>query len=248
MSYFIFNGVLECGNQYELKGEEAQHILKSRRMRTGDFFLIQDQKGRRFEVLLKNLSRNSLEFVPGKNIAVPPPSPLQLEILQALPKEKALDFILQKTTELGIDRLDIFGGIHSSKVPRASQIDRQMVRWHRVTLEACKQCGRQFPPEIYWHLDLKAALTALPECQKSWVLSPDSANAVSWKNLSTTGEKIKAHQRLLVGPEGGLHPEEHDLALRAGMRPVYLGPRILRAETAAMTAVAILQFLWGDLL
>ena len=53
MSYFIFNGVLECGNQYELKGEEAQHILKSRRMRTGDFFLIQDEKGQRFEVFLK---------------------------------------------------------------------------------------------------------------------------------------------------------------------------------------------------
>ena len=123
-----------------------------------------------------------------------------------------------------------------------------MVRWHRVTLEACKQCGRQFPPEIYWHLDLKAALTTLPECQKSWVLSPDSANSVSWKNHSSTGEKIKAHQRLLVGPEGGLHPVEYDLALRTGMRPVYLGPRILRVETAAMTAVAILQFLWGDLL
>ena len=248
MSYFIFDGVLECGRQYELKGEEAGHILKSRRLRVGDYFLIQDEKGRRFEVLLKNFSRNSLEFVPEKNVAVPPPSPLQLEILQALPKEKALDFILQKTTELGIDRLDIFGGIHSSKVPRTSQIDRQMVRWHRVTLEACKQCGRQFPPEIYWHLDLKEALTTLPKCQKSWVLSPDSANAVSWKNLSTTDEKIEAHQRLLVGPEGGLHREEHYLALSAGMRPVYLGPRILRAETAAMTAVAILQFLWGDLL
>jgi 16S rRNA U1498 N3-methylase RsmE len=52
MSYFIFNGVLECGNQYELKGEEAQHILKSRRMRTGDIILIQDEKGRRFEALL----------------------------------------------------------------------------------------------------------------------------------------------------------------------------------------------------
>ena len=94
MSYFIFNGVLECGNQYELKGEEALHILKSSRLRTGDFFLIQDKKGLRFEVLLKKLSRNSLEFVPEKNIAVPPPSPLRLEILQALPKEKALNFIL----------------------------------------------------------------------------------------------------------------------------------------------------------
>ena len=247
MPYFIFNGVLQCGNQSELKGEEAQHILKSRRLRIGDIFQIQDKKGRRFEVVLQNITRNSLEFVPKKNIAVPPPSPLRLEIIQALPKVKALDFILQKTTELGVDRLDIFIGIHSSKVPHASQIDLQILRWQRIALEACKQCGRQFPPEIYWHLDLKAALTALPECSRSWVLSTDSSNAISWKNLSATDEKIKVHQRLLIGPEGGLHREEHDLALSSGMSPVSLGPRILRTETAAVTAATILQFLWGDL-
>lgn len=67
MSYFIFDGVLECGRQYELKGEEAGHILKSRRLRVGDYFLIQDEQGRRFEVVLQNLSRNSLKFVPEKN-------------------------------------------------------------------------------------------------------------------------------------------------------------------------------------
>jgi len=248
MSYFTFNGILERGNEYKIIGEEAQHILKSRRLRTGDFALIQDEKGQRFEVLLKDFSRNSVKFVPREKISVPPPSPLRLEIVQALPKEKALDFILQKTTELGVNRLDIFGGIYSSKVLRDSRIDRQIVRWKRITLEACKQCGRQFPPEIYWHLDLKAALTNLPECQNSWVLSPGSANTVTWKNLSAAGEKTKVHQRFLVGPEGGLHPEEHDLALRSGMCPVYFGPRILRTETATVTAVAILQFLCGDLL
>ena len=85
MSYFIFDGVLECGRQYELKGEEAGHILKSRRLRFGDYFLIQDEQGRRFEVVLQNLSRNSLKFVPEKTVVVPHQSPLRLEILQALP-------------------------------------------------------------------------------------------------------------------------------------------------------------------
>jgi len=248
MSYFIFDGVLECGRQYELKGEEAGHILKSRRLRVGDYFLIQDEQGRRFEVVLQNLSRNSLKFVPEKTVAVPPQSPLRLEILQALPKEKALDFILQKTTELGVHRLDFFGGVHSSKVFRTSQAERQMVRWKRIVLEASKQCGRQFPPEIYWHSNLETTLSALPECPNSWVLSPGSADSVSWNNSTGADRaKPKEHQRVLVGPEGGFHPEEIDLALRSGMRPVDLGPRILRTETAAVSAVAILQFLWGDL-
>ena len=246
MSYFIFDGVLESSRQYELKGEEAGHVLKSRRLRVGDHFLIQDERGRRYEVVLKNFSLNSLKFVPEKTVAVPLPSPLRLEILLAQPKEKYLKIILQKTTELGVNRLDLFGGVHSSKISRTSQIVRQMARWKRIALEASKQCGRQFPPEIYWHSNLAAALSTVPECPNSWVLSPGLADTVSWKNTAA-GVDPKEHQRVLVGPEGGFHSVEIDLALSAGMRPVDFGPRILRVETAIVSVVAILQFLWGDL-
>ena len=247
MSYFTFNGILERGNEYKIIGEEAQHILKSRRLRTGDFALIQDEKGQRFEVLLKDFSRNSVKFVPREKISVPPPSPLRLEIVQALPKEKALDFILQKTTELGVNRLDLFGGLHSSKIFRTSQVERQMQRWKRIALESSKQCGRQLSPEIYWHSNLDIALSSLPECPNSWVLSPGSDDSVSWHTPGAFREESKEHQRVLVGPEGGLNADEIDLALHYGMRPADLGPRILRVETAALTAVAILQFLCGDL-
>jgi len=108
MSYFIFEGVLECGQQYELDGEEARHVLKSRRMRSGERFLIQDQNGQRFDALLTNFGRGTLRFVPENSVAVPQASALRLEILQALPKEKALDWILQKSTELGVSRMDFF--------------------------------------------------------------------------------------------------------------------------------------------
>ena len=96
MSYFIFDGVLECGRQYELKGEEAGHILKSRRLRVGDYFLIQDEQGRRFEVVLQNLSRNSLKFVPEKTVVVPPQSPLRLEIIAGFAQRKSIGFYSAK--------------------------------------------------------------------------------------------------------------------------------------------------------
>ena len=121
MSYFIFDGVLSLGNQYELKGEESSHITKSRRLRPGDHFLIQDQKGHRFEAILKSFDRKSLLFIIQKTVAIPPTSSLRIEILQALPKQKALDSILQKTTELGISKLDVFCGMHSPKIFRISQ-------------------------------------------------------------------------------------------------------------------------------
>ena len=247
MSYFIFDGVLNLGKQYELKGEESDHITKSRRLRPGDSFLVQDQQGQRFEAILKSFDRNSLLFTPQKPVAIPPASSLRIEILQALPKQKALEFILQKTTELGVSRLDMFCGRHSPKTFRAFEKQQHLKRWKRIISEASKQCGRQFAPEIHFHTDISVALETLPECPNSWVLVPEAADAVSWKKINSPGDDIIKHHRVLIGPEGGFHQDEIKLSLNSGIRPINLGPRILRSETAAMSAVSILQFLWGDL-
>lgn len=241
--------MLECGQQFELEGVEARHVLKSRRMRSGERFLIQDQNGQRFDAVLKSSGRDSLSFVPEISVTVPQASELRLEILQALPKEKALDWILQKTTELGVSRLDFFCGDHSPNSFHFSQQKSQLSRWQRIVIEASKQCGRQFPPEIFWHENLTAALEELPECPNSWILTPGYAESVQWgkTDTNTKTETQQLFQRVLIGPEGGLHQDEIELALRSGMRHVELGPRILRSETAAVSAVSILQFLWGDL-
>jgi len=247
MSYFIFDGVLNLGKQYKLKGEESSHITKSRRLRPGDSFLVQDQQGQRFEAILKSFERNSLLFTPHKPVAIPPTSSLRIEVVQALPKQKALDFILQKTTELGVSRLDVFYGRHSPKTFRVSEMQHHLKRWQRIVLEATKQCGRQFPPEIHFHPNISAVLEALTECPNSWILVPETADAVSWKKSTSYRYDLIKHHRVLIGPEGGFHQDEIKLSLRSGIRPVYLGPRILRSETAAMSSVSILQFLWGDL-
>ena len=247
MSYFIFDEVLNLGEQYKLKAEEYHHITKSRRLRPGDHFLIQDQKGHRFEAILKSFDRNSLLFIPQKPIAIPPASSLSIEIIQALPKQKALDFILQKTTELGVSRMDMFCGKHSPKTFRPHEQQHHLKRWQRIISEASKQCGRQFPPEIHFHQDIFTTIETLPECPNSWILVPKAADSFSWKKLSISSENISKKHRLLIGPEGGFHQDEIALCLSSGIRPVCLGPRVLRSETATISAVSILQFLWGDL-
>ena len=247
MSYFIFDGVLSLGNQYELKGEESRHITKSRRLRPGDSFLIQDQQGNRFEAILKSFDRNSLLFMLQKTVPIPPNSSLRIEILQAVPKQKALDSILQKTTELGISQLDIFCGMHSPKIFRISEKQHHLERWKRIVTEASKQCERQFPPEIHFHPDISTSLETLSKCQNSWMLVPEAADTISWKKLTSSGDDLINHHRVLIGPEGGFHQDEIKIALSSGIRPVNLGPRILRSDTAAITTVSILQFLWGDL-
>jgi len=88
MSYFIFAGVLECGQQFELEGEEARHVLKSRRMRSGEHFLIQDQNAQRFDAVLKSSGRDSLSFVPESSVAVPQASVYVLKYYKPCPRKR----------------------------------------------------------------------------------------------------------------------------------------------------------------
>ncbi len=246
MSYFIFDGVLKSGEEYELGGDESRHLIRSRRLRSGDRFLIQDYKGQRFEAVIIELNRKELTFIPEFSVATPLPSSLRLEILQALTKEKSIDWILQKSTELGVTRIDLFCGKHSPISFRILKRRNLLDRWNRIVLEASKQCGRQFPPDIFFHENLAKTLEKLTKCPHSWLLSPGIENSVSWKNIYKE-EHVEMHHRILVGPEGGFHSDEIDLALRSGLIPIDLGPRIIRSETAVITATSILQFLWGDL-
>ncbi|MBF0237795.1 MAG: 16S rRNA (uracil(1498)-N(3))-methyltransferase [SAR324 cluster bacterium] len=244
MSYFLFDQELEEGKTYILSGEEAHHILTVRRVRVHEMLELQDIGQRRFLVRVTSVDRKSFEFQVLSCLKTPDDSPLELELVQALVKEKALDLILQKTTELGVSRILIF---HSCHTPKAlvSSPEQALDRWRKIVQEACKQCGRTAPPEILWASSLEDALnTGLGQAQ-TWLLKPD---VPLWKPQALSIESLHsmAH-RILVGPEGGFHPEEYVLAEQFHVQPIPLGPRILRAETAAIAAVSIFQFWLGDL-
>ena len=100
MSYFIFDGVLNLGKQYELKGEESSHITKSRRLRPGDSFLVQDQQGQRFEAILKSFDRNSLLFTPQKPIVIPLLPHCALKFCRHFPNKRPLTSYFRKRLNL----------------------------------------------------------------------------------------------------------------------------------------------------
>ena len=106
----LVNGAMGKVKAVVWSKNEAKHLLKSRRMRPQERFFIQDNSGKRYEAVLISFGRSELTFVPEISVEVPIPSSLNLEILQALTKGKALDWILQKSTELGVERIDFFCG------------------------------------------------------------------------------------------------------------------------------------------
>jgi 16S rRNA (uracil1498-N3)-methyltransferase len=170
-AYFKFEGELRLALRAEMQGEEVRHISQSRRLRPGDDFLLQDRLGQRFRVKLLNQIRQRLEFEVLEAVVVPEPSPLLLELWLALPKEKALELILQKGVELGVSRVVLFQGEFSSGRAETPTINTQQ-RWERIMSEACKQSGRQFSPTWTWFQSLEAALGQTTATDQHWIFAP----------------------------------------------------------------------------
>lgn len=243
MSYFIFKGIIELQKPFLLSGKDAEHIFKSRRIRTGETLEVQDIEQTRYLARVEKTGKNEITLIALQYLKIPPVSAFQIHLYQALVKEKAVDFIIQKTTELGVNSICLFESRYSQRLKPGPDIRKKQIRWQRIALEACKQSGRVEPPEIIF-------LPILPEFQQ--FLPDSSIKTIPTICLSSEGGTIALDSllfqeqdlNLLVGPEGGWHAEELD-AIEG--EKVHLGPRILRSDTTAVTAVSILQYLFGDL-
>ncbi len=248
MSYFLCETSLSIGESSFLVGDEAQHLLNVRRVKVGESFEVQDSAGHRFEAILEQATRHTANFYVQRAILVSPPSPLTLELWLGLPKEKSLDWILQKVTELGVSSIVLFKAVHTAKKISAPQEVKLLQRWQRIVLEACKQCGRQFPPKVLFFKDLSEAFNTQTDVSNQWIFATETNGSL--KSLKLAIDEVKnpiTTLRIIIGPEGGWHEDELTQALQQNSVPIRLGSRILRTETAVIALSSILQFLFGDL-
>lgn len=243
MPYFISEAALIPGETVTVTGEEASHLLKSRRLRNGEVFAMQDLSGMRCLVELAGVNGRQAKVLVLEPLPIPPPPPLRLHLLQAAVKDKAAELIVQKATELGAASLSFFPAANSPMLHKQLAAPRMLGRWEKIALEACKQSDRQFPPGLAVLPDHSAALAETGEAgdaQISWLLHPagNMASAEALRQHHPAGRPLTA--RVLVGPEGGFNDEEVALAEEAGFTTVKLGGQTLRAETAALAACALL--------
>lgn len=243
MPYFLFSGVIQNGLCFVVKGDEASHILNARRIQIGEVIQIQDQNALRYEARVEQMTHKSLTLLPLNSLLTPWESPLHIHLYQALVKEKALDTIIQKCTELGVYSICFFQSRYSQRLHTKTGLEKKRQRWCRIAVEACKQSGRVTPPDIIFISDLskfhqvseESSIETIPTfCLES------SGETFPMDSIDINGKEIN----LIVGPEGGW--ELGELPEKVFQR-VHLGPRILRSETASLAAVSILQFLYGDL-
>lgn len=238
MPYFLFDGVIDTGQTLKVEGEEAAHIREARRIRVGEQVQLQDVNQERYACEVVELHKKYVICKPLKKIEVPAESSLEIHVFISMVKEKAMDTILQKCTELGVAAVHIVESDYSKQLPESKQRKNKQERWQRIMLEACKQSERISPPELIFEGSLEEAYRkAEGQEMQTFILHPGK------QNLALAGMNLKS-VALFIGPEGGYSEEELE---ELDLKPFSLGKRILRADTAVIASVSIFQHLLGDL-
>ena len=243
MHRFIVRAPLCEGALIDFSAEEAAHAFKVLRLRAGEDIEVSDGEGALFAAELTEVSREIVRARLTERLDSKEP-PVSLTLYMGYPKAEKLELIVQKLTELGANRVVPVVMARSVARPDAKDGAKKRERLERIALEAAKQCGRGRVPEIAAPMSWKQALADMAE--RSLMLVPwEEARGTT---LGTVREARPGETNLglLVGPEGGISAEEIEDAERAGAVPVTLGPRILRAETAAIASSAVVMAFWGD--
>jgi 16S rRNA (uracil1498-N3)-methyltransferase len=227
-----------------LGGEDHRYLVRVLRLRAGDEVVLFDGAGQEARARIERVGPRAAELRVLERSASAGSSGPELTLLCGIPKGDKMELVVQKATELGISRIV---PVRTARSIGPAEVTRQAARrqrWIKIAREAARQCGRNDVPDVTAPVELEAALAAVPQ---------DALRLLFWEEAR--GVRLRdrlpperpARIVVAVGPEGGFEAGEVESARRAGFEVVGLGPRTLRAETAAMAALAIVGFALGDL-
>ena len=229
-----------------ITGSDAAHIKKVLRMEPGDRIGLFDGRGFEYEARIENLLAGSVEVSITKRFLSASESPVQIIVAQALLKDKKMDILARQLTEIGITKLIPFTSIRSVPRPDKKRLSARRKRWEKIAIEALKQCRRGHVTEIGETITFNDIIKIDDECDLKIVFWENESKPIS----DAVQQVHDRHYRKILavlGPEGGFTEKEIEDARACGFVTASLGPRILRAETAAVAACTILQYLFGDM-
>ena len=227
-----------------ITGPLLHHLRQSLRLHAGEMLSVTDDRGIRYRAEIAEVTGQALVGRIVDTTSAPAKAGASIILAQALLKGEKMDWVIQKATELGVDRIVPVLSAHSVVRPRADRIEHQRARWQRIALEAAQQSERWSLPLLDEPANV-AELWSRSKTAASKILLAERSSGASLTNLPLPGPGGEVW--LLIGPEGGWEQEEAAQALQQGFVAVTLGSRILRAETAAIAAMSIVQSRLGEL-
>ena len=233
------------GDTITLSDEAFGHVIRVLRLKDGDSITLfngrhfQGNIGE-FDATLTQVKKKEAQAVIKNFTQVNNESPVNIHLGQGISRGDRMDFTLQKSVELGVNTITPLFTERCGVKLHGERLNKKIDQWQKIVISACEQSGRCTVPQV------KPA-----ECLNDWLnqsstalklnLQPKAKHSIM--TLPATNDRV----RLLIGPEGGLNKEEISLANDSGFQDVLLGPRILRTETAALTAITALQCRFGDI-
>ncbi|HVR69746.1 MAG TPA: 16S rRNA (uracil(1498)-N(3))-methyltransferase [Vicinamibacteria bacterium] len=230
------------GARVTLPEHSAHHAREVLRLRSGHPVRIFDGAGQEFEAILDVVRRGEVSARLSGLVPARPESPLELILALSPLKGDRMELVIQKATELGVTAFRPVVTARTDAAARPALKGSRQDRWDKVASGAAEQCGRAVVPEVAPACTLAQLLVETPGGPLRLLLD-ETPGQPSLSTLTRPPGAVLA----LVGPAGGWEPHELERLQSAGFRRVSLGPRVLRAETAAIALVAALQLLWGDL-
>lgn len=241
---------LKIGATVKLSDNAATHATRVLRLNVGDKIKLFNGDGFDYACELVSVKKSEVLAKVKSSEAINNESPLNITLLQGISSGERMDYTIQKAVELGVAAIQPLSTERSVVKLSAERAQKRLEHWQNVVIAACEQCGRAKIPQVAIPVSLTAWLEATMNLKSSHagvggvnlriLLNPIGATQLS--ALPKTTQNIQ----LLIGAEGGLSQAEIDLATNHDFQSIILGPRILRTETAALTAIATMQTLWGD--
>ena len=234
---------LARGARVSIGGTGALHVTRVLRLEADDPVTLFNGDGIDYPSRISGLRRGAVEIDVEGTATARAESPLALTLVQGIARSERMDLVVQKATELGVTAIQpVLTGRSVLKLDAAARA-KKLAHWRGIAIAACEQSGRARLPALAEPLELSQWLQQpSPAGALPLLLAPDAG-----RSLVATAAGARA-ALLLVGPEGGLEESERDAALAVGYLACHLGPRVLRSETAAIAALAVLQSVAGDLI
>lgn len=236
---FYCRAALSPGAHVELPEPVARHAVRVLRLGVGAPLTLFDGRGGEYPAQIERIERDRVFAELGAWVEIERESPLSVTLVQALQAGDKMDFTVQKAVELGVSHVVPVESRRSVLRLAGERAAKRVAHWQGVVASACEQCGRNQVP-----------LVAPVEKLENWLSRPSGGVLRLMLSPDAEGTLVDLPPakdvQLLIGAEGGLDPQEELAARQAGFVPVRMGPRVLRTETAGLTALAVLQALWGD--
>jgi 16S rRNA (uracil1498-N3)-methyltransferase len=209
-------------------------------LKVGDHAVLFNGDGHDYECEFVSLQKTTVSAKIRSVLVNTTESPLNITLAQAISSGDRMDFTLQKAVELGVSAIQPIASQRSVVKLSVERAEKRREHWQNVVISACEQSGRAVVPQVALPLSLPAWLANQPSFAMGLTMSPLAADALH--DLPHPAGNVC----LLIGSEGGLTDGEITMASNSGFRPIKLGRRILRTETAPLAAIAAMQTLWGD--